>query len=223
MKTRLLTLAGASAFAMMLAGAPANASTIVLTFEGIGDQAPIGNYYAGGGGPNYGITFGSDALAIISGAAGGGGNFSGSPTMPTIAFFLGGAGDIMNVPAGFTTGFSFYYSAVVYPGVVTVYDGLDATGSVLASINLPVTPIGGSPECTYGSYCPWVPIGVAFSGTAKSVNFSGVANYIGFDNITLGSETPGSGEVGVPEPLSMSLFGAGMLALGFARRRRARA
>ncbi len=208
----------------VLAVASAKAGTIVLTFEGLQDNETVLNYYNGGlggngsgPGPNYGITFGPDTLAIISGAAGGSGNFSGAPTMPTVAYFLTGPGDVMDVPAGFTTGFSFYYSAVVYPGSVTVYSGLDGTGSVLASLDLPVTPSGGAPECTYGAYCPWFPIGVTFDGSAQSVIFSGSANYIGFDNITLGSATPSPG---VPEPATLTLFGSGLLGLVSVLRRR---
>ncbi len=208
----------------VLAVASARAGTVVLTFEGLQNLEFVGSYYNGGlgslgsgPGPNYGITFGPDSQAIISGAAGGTGNFSGSPTMPTILFFLSGAGDGMDVPAGFDTGFSFYYSAVVYPGSVSVYSGLDGTGSLLASLDLPVTPSGGSPECTYGAYCPWIPIGVTFGGTAESVIFSGSADYIGFDNITLGSGTPSPG---VPEPATLTLFGSGLLGLVRVFRRR---
>ena len=167
------------ALALVFGTAAAQAATITLTFEGLGDQTPVGNYYGGGAGPNYGITFGPDALSIISGCCGGSGNFSGSPTMPTILFFLTGPGDIMNVPAGFTTGFSFYYSAINAPGVVDVYDGLNGTGTLLASLALPVTPSGGAPECTYGAFCPWFPVGVTFNGTAMSVNFS-----VGFPGVS---------------------------------------
>ena len=212
------------ALILVLGAVAAQAGVVTLTFEGLQNLEPVENYYNGGlgglgsgPGPNYGITFTSDSLAIISGAFGGTGNFSGSPTMPTIAFFLTGAGDIMNVAAGFDTGFSFYYSAVVYPGSVTVYDGLNGTGSVLASLNLPVTPSGGAPECTYGAYCPWFPIGVTFSGTAMSVNFSGTANYIGFDNITLGSGIP---TPGVPEPGTLVMLGSGVLGLAGVIRRK---
>jgi hypothetical protein len=214
-----------SATALSLGCASAAHASIVLTFEGLQNLEPIDSYYDGGlggsgtgPGPDYGITFGSDSLAIISGAAPGGtGNFNGQPSGVTIAFFLSGAGDVMDDPSGFTTGFSFYYSAVVYPGTVTVWSGVDGAGAELASISLPVTPEGG-PGCTY-SYCPWIPTGVAFSGTAESAIFSGTADSIGFDNITLGSSTPG----GIPEPSTWAMMLAGFTGLGLVGLRRARA
>ena len=209
----------------VLAAASAKAGTVVLTFEGLQNNEPVGSYYNGGlggfgsgPGPNYGITFGPDSLALISGCCGGSGSFSGAPSMPTIVYFLSGPGDVMDVPAGFTTGFSFYYSAIVYPGSVSVYSGLDGTGSLLATLDLPVTPSGGAPQCTYGAYCPWFPVGVSFSGTAESAIFSGSANYIGFDNITLGASTAGGA---TPKPATLTLFGSVLLSLvGLVRRRR---
>jgi hypothetical protein len=138
--------------------------------------------------------------------------------MPTIGFFLSGPGDVMNVLGGFDTGFSFYYSAVVYPGSVTVYDALGGTGNVLATLDLPVTPSGGALECTSGAYCPWFPVGVSFGGTAYSINFSGVANYIGFDNITLGSQTPTPGTV--PEPATCLMLGGCFAGVLLIRRRK---
>jgi PEP-CTERM motif len=215
---------GHLAVVFVLAVASARAGTIVLTFEGLQNLEPVLNYYNGGlggfgsgPGPNFGITFGSDSLGIVSVAVGGSGNFSGAPTMPTVLFFLSGPGDVMDVPAGFTTGFSFFYSAINEPGVVSVWSGLNATGTMLASLDLPVTPSEpGTPGCPFGQYCPWFPVGVSFSGTAESVNFSGTANQIGFDNITLGSKTPV-----VPEPATLTLFGSGLLSLvGVVRRRR---
>jgi hypothetical protein len=215
---------GILAMVLLVGATFAQAGTVTLTFEGLGDLEPIDNFYNGGlggfgsgPGPNYGITFTSDSLAIISGCCGGTGNFSGAPTMPTIAFFLNGAGDTMNVSAGFDTGFSFYYSAIGLPGSVSVYDAANGSGNLLASLTLPVTPSGGAPECTYGQYCPWLPVGVTFSGTAYSVVFSGSANYIGFDNVTLGSGIP---TPGTPEPGTLVMFGSGALGLaGLIRRK----
>ncbi|WP_253845079.1 PEP-CTERM sorting domain-containing protein [Microcystis aeruginosa] len=115
----------------------------------------------------------------------------------------------MNVAAGFNTGFSFYYSSSL-AGSVTIFDGLNGTGTQLAQVNLGVNFQNNN--CTgdpTGLFCNWDPIGVSFAGTAKSVLFGGVANQVGFDSITLGSNTPGP--VSVPEP--SSLFG--LLAVGF--------
>src|ERR1017187_7784226 len=207
------------AFVAMFALA-ANAGVVTLTFEGIGDEQPVGNYYNGGAGTNYGIQFGSDSLAIISDQNGGTGNFNEEPSCCTALFFLTGPGDIMDVAAGFTTGFSFYYSAVNNAGSVSVYSGLDGTGTLLASLTLPVTGNGASVSgCAGTNFCPFFPIGVSFSGTAESVNFSGTANQIAFDNVTLGASTPGNG---VPEPGAFGLLGLGLASLvTYARRKKA--
>jgi hypothetical protein len=196
---------------------PMAGGVITLTFEGLQDLEPIDNYYNGGlggfgtgPGPNYGITFTPDSLALISQTAGGNGDFDSSPTMPTVAFFQTGAGDTMNVVGGFENGFSFYYSAIVLEGSVNVYDDLNGGGNLLATLDLPVTPSGG-PGCSGKySYCPCEPIGVSFQGIAKSVVFGGSANYIGFDNITLGASVP---TPGVPEPSSLALLGGGLSVL----------
>ncbi|MBZ5647756.1 MAG: PEP-CTERM sorting domain-containing protein [Acidobacteriia bacterium] len=206
---RLLT----AALAVLLLSVVASANVVTLTFEGLADGATIGNWYNGGGGGNLGIQFSDNSLALIAIPAGNG-NFGGEPSCCTIAFFLSGGADTMNVPAGFDTGFSFFYSAVNSPGVVNVWSGVDATGNLLASISLPVTPdaCGGYPQ----DFCPFFPIGVSFSGTAMSVDFGGTANQIGFDNITLGSDIPG-----VPEPASMVLLGTGLLGIARKIRRKA--
>jgi hypothetical protein len=93
-----------------------------------------------------------------------------------------------------------------------VYDGLNATGNVLATLDLPTTPAGGAPDPT-GDFSPLVPIGVTFSGTAHSIDFGGTVNQVGFDNITIGSGTPGGGGGGPPAAaVSMPTLSPAMLA-----------
>ena len=183
---------------------PQGGGSVVLDFEGLGDQEPVNEFYNGGTGgngsgpgANLGVSFSTNSLSLIDVDAGGSGNFGGEPSPDTCLFFLTGAAATMNVAAGFTTGFSFFYSAINNPGVIRVYDGLNATGTLLATLDLPLTPNNGAPDPN-GSFSPLVPIGVTFAGTAMSVDFGGTVNQVAFDNITLGSSTPGGG--GGPPP-----------------------
>jgi hypothetical protein len=207
----------------------------VLTFDELGTipstvgEEPILNFYnagyAGNGtpscgyavcgpGPNYGVTFESNALVLSSSDVGGGGNFTNEPSSPNILFFLTGTGDVMNVASGITTGFSFDYSgnSAEGNGMVDIYSGLDGAGTLLASfvVNTSLTPLCGSGP----AYCVWEPDGVSFSGTAESVVFGGAANYIGWDNITLGSSSPGT-----PEPTTLLLLGSGLAGIATKLRR----
>ena len=203
-----LLLAGA-AFAMALA-APVSASVVTLTFEGIGDFNPVGNFYA----PDY--IFSPSTLALVDSDAGGSGNFANEPSPSTVMFFLDANNAVLNVTNGFTTGFSFYYSSSV-AATVTVYDGTGGTGNVLAQINLAAQ---GFDNCTgdpNGAFCNWTPIGVSFAGTAYSIDFGGTANYTGYDNITFGSDTPGGA---VPEPAVWAMLISGFGLVGAAARRR---
>jgi hypothetical protein len=205
----------------------AKAAPIVLTFEGLQNQEQVLNFYNGGTGSlgstgtNYGISFGGDALGIIDADAGGTGNFGGEPSPSTGVFFLNGSAAIMNVAAGFDTGFSFFYSAINSPGSVTVYDGLNGTGNVLTTLNLPLTPNTGAPDPT-GNFSPLLPFGVTFAGTAHSASFAGTANQIVFDDITLGSATPGDQGPVVPLPAAVWGGMALLSGLGVSKRLRRR-
>ncbi|HAB18012.1 MAG TPA: PEP-CTERM sorting domain-containing protein [Verrucomicrobiota bacterium] len=200
----------------IVAAAPAAlADPVVLTFEGLLDLEPVDQFYLGAGGlggfgsgpgPSFGIGF-TDSMALVAYDAGGNGNFANNPSGFTVAFFLDGGGAVMNVPSGFETGFSLFYAAA-FEGSVSLYDDLNAGGNLLATLDLPATPLGTFPEPTYYT---WVPVGIAFDGVVRSVDFTGAANFIGFDDITLGSVVPGV----VPEHTGLScLAGAGLYLLG---------
>jgi len=181
-------LAAVCALLLLVRFCPAQTSGVVtLTFEGLQDGEPILNYYNGGyggfgsgPGPNYGITFGPDSLAIISAVNGGSGNFTGNPSGDTVAVFLSGPGVVMNVPNGFQNGFSFYYASAGNTGTITVYD---KNGNVLKTLSVANGAFCDGVE----PYSCWSSVGVTFTGTAYSVSFSGATNGIGFDNITVGS------------------------------------
>jgi len=218
MKTLFLTTAAAA----LLVATPTTAAVVTLTFEGVGNQAAVNDFYNGGtdsqgnSGTNYGINFSSTSLGLIDSDAGGTGNFANEPSPSTVLFFLSGGAATMNIAAGFDTGFSFFYSANG-AGFVTVYDGLNATGNVLATLNLVSQFSDNCSGDPSGDYCNWTPVGVTFSGIAHSVDFGGTVNRIAFDNVTFGSETPGGV---VPEPATWAMLIAGFGMVGVAMRRR---
>jgi hypothetical protein len=210
---------------LLIIGGNVSALPIVLDFEGLDDLEAIENFYNGGtsqngnSGTNFGVTFSNNTLAVVDADAGGSGNFGGEPSPDTIMFFLTGASAVMNVAAGFDTGFSFFYSAINNPGSVDVYDGLNGTGNILASLNMPLTPFNGAPDPS-GQFSPLVALGVGFAGTAKSVSFAGVQNQIGFDDVTFGAEDPGEPPAAIPEPSIIALLGIGLAGLTFTRKRK---
>jgi hypothetical protein len=211
------SLLGLVAVASLSAPMVAPAAVIVLTFEGVGDLNSVGEFYNGGGGPDYGVSFSPETLALVDSDAGGNGSFANEPSPSTVMFFLEADEAVLNVAAGFRKGFSFFYSAAE-AGSVRVYSGVDGTGSLLASLDLVAQFDQGCSGDPTGDYCNWTPVGVLFAGIARSIDFGGAANFIGFDDITFGSDKPGV----VPEPGSLALLGLGLAGLGIGRWRKRR-
>jgi hypothetical protein len=193
----------ACVMAVLVLALPANADSITqITFDGLHDLQPVGDHYG-----QFGITFSSNALAVRSSLHGGIGNFTGNPSGNTILGFQTGSSVLMNVAGGFQNGLAFFYSAPNFSGTVTIWSGLNGTGTLLATISLGVT---GTTGCANGSlFCIWTPVGLNFSGVAQSVKFSGKAGGIAFDSITLGSGVPSA----VPEASTAFLMGIGLVAL----------
>ncbi len=199
---------GVSVAALLAAATTvAHASPVIdLTFEGINATYPSGyafinDFYNGGmssdgtTGPNYGIVFSSNAQAIclnsdtVSCSNTSKGGLGDPNSREGGLFFLSGSSTFMDIAAGFTTGFSFNYVSLSNSGSVSVFSGLDGTGTLLGTIDL--TPNAGSCPGYGAGFCPFSPVGVSFLGMAQSIEFSGVANQIVFDDVTFGSSTPG--------------------------------
>ena len=215
----------AVAAASVIAAGSASAAEVVLDFEGIANGAAVGDYYNGavGGGTNYGVSFSPATLASIDCDVPGVdpsncGNFANEPSPSTIMFFTAANNAILTVAAGFMNRFSFFYSSAVAANI-TVWDGLDGTGNLLATIAITAQAFDSCSGDPNGAFCNWTNAGAMFHGVARSINFGGAANQTGFDNITFGVGTPGSG--GVPEPMSLALVGAALLGLAASRRNKA--
>lgn len=233
MKTMKRTLLFA-AVATALPLASAQASVIVLDFENINSSYPSTNYaniqdfYNGGtssqgtSGTNFGVSFEDNARAICLNTLGNNtcsntsrGGLGDPNSQRGGLFFTAGTETTMNFASGFDTGFSFFYTAINQGGAVQVFDGLDGTGNLLATLNLPTTTSACSGGFSAG-FCPFVAAGVNFAGTAKSVNWGGVANQVVFDDVTFGSSTPGE----VPVPGTLGIVGLGLVGLAKMRRRK---
>lgn len=204
------------------------AAPFTLDFEGVADSTPILDFYNGGtdlfgnSGTNFGVSFGSNALGLVDRDAGGNGNFANEPTPDTSMFFLSGSA-VLNYAPGFDTGFSFFYTTA-FDATVTVWDDLDATGSILGTLDLITNSVAnncsgdpqGGPGDALGQFCNWDIASLGFSDVARSIDFSGTVNQVGFDNITFGSVNPATV---VPVPAAVWLFGSGLLGLvGVSRR-----
>ncbi len=196
----------------------ANSEGELLNFQGLGDLQPVGNFYNGGGmpfTPNYGVTFSSKFFGLRSVYNGGSGAFAANPTGTPAIFMNGAMGSTvtgyMNVNGGFGGGIQFFYTAG-FSETVTVWSGANGTGTVLATIAL--APNNGS--CTgFPTYCNWSSAGLNFSGSAKSVTFTGTADGIGLADITLGSSS-----TAIPEPSTFYLLGTGLVGVSLSRLRK---
>jgi len=212
------------------AAAPRTGRSQLLTFEGLlplfVNNAPIGNFYNGGAGPNLGVEFAPNASALClstltslcSPTSRGG---QGDPASQNGAlFFLSGGSTFLNRAAGFTDELSFFYSSAFQPGSFSIWSGLNGTGELLASMALGPTPVFGCPGYS-ALFCPFVAAGISFSGTARSVVFAGADNQLVLDDVMLGASSP-TEPTTTPEPASTVLAATGLAAIGILTRRRRR-
>jgi hypothetical protein len=194
----------------LLSAAPAFSATVTLGFEGAGDYSLLGEFYNGGTsetgatGTNYGISFGPDALALANNA-----DFTYYSNAPSPGAVLApvGISSALNVVAGFTGEASFFYSSAAAT-TVSIFSGLNGSGSLLGTFNLTANAQTG---CSDTSFCHWDFASLNFAGVAQSIQFGTAGNLAGFDNVTVAP---------VPLPAAFWLLGSSLLGLGGIARRR---
>ncbi len=211
-----------SAAALSLSAAvPAFAADVTLDFEATpGFINSILDAYNGGtdslgqSGPNYGVSF-TDAVVGLSNDALGPYYLNAPSPLTTMAAYDASA--VMNVASGFAGGLKFFYSSLstqpngaleTQQDVVKIYSGLNATGSLLATVSL---FSNGQLGCSGAQFCRFDQTSVQFAGIAKSVSFGANAQTVLYDNISITT---------VPEPTSITMMLAGVSVLGFLASRR---
>lgn len=157
----------------------------LLNFEGVGNLDPVSGFYG-----DRGITFSPNALGIMSTDALDalgfpdefGGNFAPPPSGTTALTYGEEGAIVMNVEGGFDNQLSFFYASPFANHTVTLYDGLSASGNILASIPLSTTAAGSLPHV----YAEFEQVTLPFAGVARSVSFGTVPNKLILDDILLG-------------------------------------
>jgi hypothetical protein len=178
---------------MFFGGSRASAQQVTLNFDGLQNLEFMGQYYNGGNGgsgsgpgPNYGVTFSPDNGARISNTI-----VAGQTVLfiNNIDFNVELEPLTMNVEGGFSGQFSFQYATPnsSQTGSVTIYDGPNGTGNVLATQSLP--GMSGTPLYNASSNPPVV---LSFFGTGRSVRFMLRGGAADVDNITFSAiQAPG--------------------------------
>jgi PEP-CTERM motif len=202
------------AIAAVFSTAASNATSMVLTFEGVTPGGYVDDYYNGGPGGNLGVSFTAPAGGPPGGALAltnslGPPGFSNEPSASTV--FQPNYTTIMTTIGG-VYGFSFYYSSVDGYGTPGIARSVVINGT---TFDVPASPDSSTCGGVFPGLCAWslfTYTGGAPGPYALTVDFTGLGYQFLIDNVTI-----------VPEPASLALVGLGILGAGFASRRRLRA
>jgi len=130
----------------------------------------------------------------------------GQTSQPNLAVDFSDFGSYMNVTGGFVDSLSFTYGTFS-DATVSIYDGLNGTGNLLASVVL-VTNDPYNFDLAQVNFA-----GVAYSVTTLAVDG---ASTFGWDDVTF---TKSGGDV--PVPATVPLVALGLAGLGWSRRKKA--
>ena len=206
-----MKLLSAAALALLaIAPTVASATAFSLNFEKNWDYGTeVRNYYNGGtasdgtSGPNVGVQF-INVSALSNDALGP--YYANAPTpLGTIyAFTPFGTNDhsFLNVLSGVSNALSFYYaSPIAITGAIQAWSGINGTGTLLGSIDLPAN------AANYDLFSLGT---LRFASVARSFDLTGIANGNALlDNIAT-----------VPEPSTVLMLLAGATGLVTLRGRR---
>ena len=222
---RILTFLAVGAVAIGLASS-AHAAIVDLTFEGVAASYPfartkINDFYNGGtsgagtSGPDYGVTFSRglnaaclNSLTVSSCDRVSKGGLGPADLQESALEFNSIIPAFMDVAGGLTTELSLNYVTTLLTVRLAIWSGLDGTGELLATLNLPANAVG-CPDYGDAELCPFTSAQVSFSGTARSIQFLGTA--ADFDDITF---------TAAPEPSTWAMMLIGFAGLGYAALRR---
>jgi hypothetical protein len=206
----------------------AKAAPITLTFGSLFNGVNIDNYFDGGlssfpasgTGPNDGVVFSSNANEQRAGTnghapSGGTGRFENNPSgLNGVLYFPFSTTttSFLNDAAGFSQisfGYSLLNNSNSFDDTVSIYSGLNGTGSLLASILLVPNKTTVGCVTTGDEFCTWSTASAGNYGDAESVLFGGKSSSplvgLEFDDVQL---TP------TPLPASLPLLAAGLAAIG---------
>jgi hypothetical protein len=189
------------AAAALSAAAPAFAAPVTIDFEGAESFASVGEKYAA-----QGVHFSGPALAFANDELSA--PLQNLPSGTTVMFTAPDGPATVNVDAGFFDKISFLYSSASggpsSSTTITVYDGANGTGNVIAS--------GSFGNNTDTIWDTWSLFSLSLNGgVGKSISFGDASGYVAFDNVTVNA---------VPLPAALLLFPFGAAGLGFVARRK---
>lgn len=150
---------------------------LMMDFEGLPDDMIIV-----GPSPRFDISFSNNTYSLVDYDDSGSGDFANEPSSKTIMFFDTGNSTTLNCPYGFTNRFSFSYTAVHFPGLVTIFDQENGQGAILHRQELETATSRGIGD-THGIFDTWKKVDIHLNALAKSVVFSGNPTQIGFDDL----------------------------------------
>ena len=138
----------------------------------------------------------------------------GDPNSRTAAMiFTNSSQTSMNRQLGMVNSLSFQYVALDPGGTAWAWSGLNGTGTLLGSLSLPASDEIGTCALYAAVFCPFSLQTLTFTGKARSIVFTGVADQAAIDDITFEAAV-------VPEPSTVVLFGLGLATLAVAVLRR---